>query len=57
MSYERRNAIYEQEQQIALQKAVDKLGQRMREVGEAVDAIKAVERKQATTQAESSPVR
>ncbi|BCQ35730.1 MULTISPECIES: hypothetical protein [Erwiniaceae] len=57
MSYERRDAIYEQEQQIALQKAVDKLGQRMREVGEAVDAIKAVERKQATTQAESSPVR
>ncbi|WP_455814353.1 hypothetical protein [Pseudomonas graminis] len=52
MSYVRRDAIYEQEQQIALQKAVDKLGQRMREVGEAVDAMKAAEREQAISHAE-----
>lgn len=52
MSYVRRDAIYEQEQQIALQNAVNKLGQRMREVGEAVDAMKAAEREQALAQAE-----
>ncbi|MTD26436.1 hypothetical protein [Erwinia sorbitola] len=52
MSYVRRNAIYEQEQEAALKKALAKIGQRMREVGEAVDAIKAAE-KQAAAQSQS----
>lgn len=47
MSYVRRNAIYEREQEVALQKALAKLSQRMREVGEAVDAMKAAREKKA----------
>ncbi|WP_421506679.1 hypothetical protein [Erwinia rhapontici] len=54
MSYVRRNAIYEQEQEAALQKALEKRAQQFRAALEARDAILAAREKQAMAQAERS---
>lgn len=50
MSYVRRNAIYEQGQEAALQKALEKRAQQFRVALEARDAILAAREQQATTQ-------
>ncbi|MFK8258217.1 hypothetical protein ACFL9S_10575 [Erwinia sp. AnSW2-5] len=51
MSYVRRNAIYEQEQEAALQKALERRAQRFRDDLKARDAILAARAKQASAQA------
>ncbi|QGU86980.1 hypothetical protein [Erwinia sorbitola] len=53
MSYVRRNAIYEQEQEAALQKALERRSQQFREALEARDAILAAREKQAAAQSQS----
>lgn len=52
MSYVRRNAIYEQEQESALQKALERRAQRFRDDLKARDAILAAREKQAIAHAE-----
>lgn len=57
MSYVRRSAIYEQEQEAALQKALDKRSKQFREDLKARDAIMAAREKQAASHSEMPLVR